>query len=429
MPAPNAIEKRIDQIETLWTEFTEQPEARLLRWLADADNVQMIDVFLDKENEEVGSVPDMFLIFRNPFENPENYAAELRAELQRQYQDVQAGLAEAGIQDDWQAPATASPPSANLLATYASFHQHHSEWMELLVLVLAPETVSDRTAWQTWLTQLLEQTVDPGLRFMVVDDPHQPALATLASQQDRQVVTIELDVNLPAAYNELVRAIPGTGPGFTFRQLFVSLTNAAADGNVAAAERLAARAAEIARQQQWPTLIAAVNMTLGATYFAQGDAAKTLECYRGAGQAVAAAETQDEATRKVAVQTKFSEGSILFGESHYAAAAEVFAQGSQLATEAEDDFQVMEGWRMAAFCHEQDGQLAASWEASQRALAAAAQLDAELRRETTLPYLGAGLLRLTETEQYQEHREELQAKLNELMDIDWERKLTLGTPN
>ena len=40
-----------------------------------------------------------------------------------------------------------------------------------------------------------------------------------------------------------------------------------------------------------------------------------------------------------------------------------------------------------------------------------------------------GLLRLTETEQYQEHREELQAKLNELMDIDWERKLTLGTPN
>ena len=424
----NAIEKRLDQIEVMWNEFTEQPESRLVRWVADSDNVQMLDVFLDRENEEVGSVPDLFLVFRQPFDDPTAYAAALRKELMRQYQDIQPGLAEDGFPDDWVCPQPQPRTSdeITLLAACDSFHQQHADLMELLVLVLAPETVSDIAAWQSWLADLMGHEIADGLRFMVVDDPQQRVLDALAEEHDPRVVTLELDVNMPAAYGDLVRDIPGSGPGFTFRQLFVALTNAAGSGNVQAAERLAGQAAEIARQQQWPTLLAAVNMSLGATYFAQGDSAKTLECYRGAGQAVADAEPDDEAAKKVAVQSKFSEGAILFGDERYAEAAEVFTEGSGLAAEVEDDFQVMEGWRMAAFCHEQDGQSQAAWDAGQQALDAALPLDADTRRETTLPYVGAGLLRLTEAEPYADERDDLQQRLDALMGVDWEQKLASG---
>jgi hypothetical protein len=141
---------------------------------------------------------------------------------------------------------------------------------------------------------------------------------------------------------------------------------------------------------------------------------------------VADAEPDDEAAKKVAVQSKFSEGSILFGDARYAEAAEVFTEGSGLAAEVEDDFQVMEGWRMAAFCHEQDGQPQAAWDAGQQALEAALPLEPDIRRETTLPYVGAGLLRLAESDPFADERDDLRQRLDGLMGAEWEQKIAPG---
>ena len=77
MPDPNAVERRLDQLNGLWGQFADHPTARVLRWQADADARRIIDVFLQLHTEHPAGLPDYFLPFDRPFRDETSYAADL----------------------------------------------------------------------------------------------------------------------------------------------------------------------------------------------------------------------------------------------------------------------------------------------------------------------------------------------------------------
>src|SRR6266511_2943863 len=93
----NAIEQRLDSIETLWNTFADMPDARLCRWLVGADERRMIDVFLEVQNDESGSVPDLFIRFDEPFVDPAGHGLVLAESLQKKYDEIRDGLREDGM--------------------------------------------------------------------------------------------------------------------------------------------------------------------------------------------------------------------------------------------------------------------------------------------------------------------------------------------
>ena len=156
-PSKNAIERRIDELGDLWDEFADNPNARLLRWLTDADTARMVDLFLEVQNEEAGDLPDLFIRFDVPFEDGRRHGFSLLTSFRKQYEEIRAGIAEERIPADWTCPDGRAGESDIVAFGRAciSFRRYYDELMRHLVLVLTPEHIENGPEWSRWLLSLV----------------------------------------------------------------------------------------------------------------------------------------------------------------------------------------------------------------------------------------------------------------------------------
>ena len=189
----NAIENRIDSLTELWNEFAQDKEALLLRWLVGNDERQMIDVFLEVENEAEGTVPDLFLIFEMPFENNEQYSNVLIESLDEQYQASKEELVKDGIDSGWYPPVMEpeTSPGRNFVNQCVSLKKYYGSVMEHLVVTLLPESISNPEIFQQWLQVILQDESASELRFMIVDYESAPLYDDLAQAMPKWIKTIK----------------------------------------------------------------------------------------------------------------------------------------------------------------------------------------------------------------------------------------------
>lgn len=269
--AINPIEQRLKKLEGLWTEFIEQPAGRILRWLTDDDSVQMIQLFVDLQSEPVSEIPELFIEFKAPFEKPEDYASSIVESLRAQYNANRDEIVAEGIQSDWTCPPLSNPiTTKDLLITLESFQKSHESLTDHIAIVLWPEKSKSAASWERWLTELVVQGIPATVRIVVVDRKDFPALETLAKAHAERVISVDPQLDMPGAYEQIVGDVPGSSPGHDFRKYFVALTNAAGSGDLAKAESTAKKAIAIATQEKWLYLVSAAQMALGAAYFAAG---------------------------------------------------------------------------------------------------------------------------------------------------------------
>ena len=425
--AINPIEQRLKKLEGLWTEFIEQPAGRILRWLTDDDSVQMIQLFVDLQSEPVSEIPELFIEFKAPFDQPAKYAASIVESLQAQYDANREEIVAEGIQSDWTCPPLSNPiTTKDLLITLESFQKSHETLTEHLAIVLWPETTKHAASWERWLTDLVSLGIPASIRVVVVDRKNYPALESLANAQPEKVVSIDPQLDMPAAYEQIVAAVPGSSPGHDFRKYFVALTNAAGSGDLAKAESVAVKAIAIATKEQWFYLISAAQMALGAAYFAAGKLEDTIQCYRAANKAVAGKD--DVASKKLDVPTRMAEGSALIAAEKYGEAAKVFQNAAVVAAgygEAEATSE-LECWRMAGWCHETNSQPAQGWDCGEKALAVGAKLEESAREMSTLPYVGQMMIRLADAGTQKKRKREIEDRMVKLLGPDWTAALEQG---
>ncbi|HYO71080.1 MAG TPA: hypothetical protein VEU33_33870, partial [Archangium sp.] len=250
MAKKNAVEKRLDLLHDQWTEFAQLPEARLLRWVVEPDEVRMVEAFLEKEGDErIGECPDLFLLFDEPFEEPAKYGAALREALLAMVEESRAGLEpEAGLPPgETCPPARAGADVESFLEACGWLHGHSEHLCEHLAVVLMPSQVGEAQAWLTWLRTAVEKAESPHVRLVVLDDARTLTLEPLAEALPEKVVTIPAKLNMPGALEELSRDAGNLdSPGGRFRDLLVHMSNAATKGAVSKVEKLGAQAVAVA---------------------------------------------------------------------------------------------------------------------------------------------------------------------------------------
>src|SRR5262249_19205837 len=151
-----------------------------------------------------------------------------------------------------------------------------------LALALTPGEVSDTTAWRNWLLRLVRAGLPANIRALALDSLERHVLPPLLAAEPTRVVVTCPDLNLPAAYQELIREGKGAGPGNSFCRLFVALNSAAQKGDLPAAQRTAKVALSIAVREKWPALQVAVHMALGGALLAARQIDEALVSYRAA---------------------------------------------------------------------------------------------------------------------------------------------------
>lgn len=458
----NAIEKRLDLLESQWNEFAEDSEPRLLRWLAKNDETQVVLGFIEQQRAGGGEVPDLFIRLESPFEESLLYGFALREEFLKLYaemtgdEDFRGELTADGIDVEWKCPDSA--PGDSDIAVFgqccASFRNYYEGDMLHLAVALTPVQVNSPHKWSDWLLAFTRSGLPADVRFLVVDTAEAPVLDDLAQAEPKLVRTIEPELNMEVAPKELLREAGGTGPGVAFRRYFFEITEAAGKGNLAKAEQLAPTALAIASEHDWLDQQVVIHMAMGAAYLGEGKCAEALATYRKAGQVAAAATTEGHpAGQKLALQALLSEGAALLSDKQHSEASGVYEKAAAEATAQKDHFMTLESWRMAAFCHEMAAERDAAWECGCKALDAGELLEDKLRSNSTLPYAGQGLLRLLERpkkqpqerrgwiqrflehdekeeeDPYEQRRQFVMDRMAKLIGADWQKKLEpAGSP-
>jgi len=432
----NPIERQIESVGVLWNAFAKNPEARLLRWSVDDDGVRMVNLFFDLQNEEVGEIPDLFIRFNTPFHDPRTYGFRLIDALRAQYQEIRAGIAEENIPSEWQIrePLHNESDLVAFIRCCESFQDYYKKLMLILVIVLTPEKVSNPVDWQNWLLRLAHAGLPSAIRITVMDNIHAPLLEPLSQIEPKLVHTVTPEIDMPGALEEIAETAGGVGPGRDFRKLFIALTNAAGKGDITTVQKMADKALRIVRKQKWLDMEVVVYMSLGSAWMGGKNISEALTNYRNAGRAAAQAEAaKHPAGSKLVIQTKFAEAGALFSANRYLESARIYESAAPLAEKQEDYLMTVEGWRMAAYCHEKAEEYKEAWRCGCQALDAGERLDENLRHNGTLPYVGQGLLRLVAQDRPNQKdrsnpklESDVRRRMEALVGRDWEEKIAPG---
>ncbi len=419
----NPVEQRIDRVRELWNEFVDDDEPRLLRFKGDAETLRLVEAFIALEGEEAGECPDLFLRFEEPFEQQERYGFQLRAALEMRIDATKEEIAGEDFDAGWVCPEP-RPGALDVdlfAASCTSLREHYADLMEHLAIALTPEVISDPKQWPVWLQRLLRSELPPEVRLLVLDDAADPLLDRLAEVEPLRMRTVEPQLETQRLPLELARKIRSTHPGHSFRLQYLAIDPAIASGNLGAARRAGEAALAVAVREQWLPMQVAAHMALSTAYTAFGKAKEARDGYRLARQAAIAAEEKGEpAGPKLVLQSRLAEASVLVGEEEYAEAAVLYEESAPSAEAQEDSMMLLECWRMASFCHESLEHDRRAWHCGWRALEAGEKLEEEERANSTLPYAGQGLLRLTERRLYRGQARKVRRRMVELMGEDWE---------
>lgn len=423
MDRKNAVERRLDLLHDQWTEFAQLPDARLLRWVVEPEEVRMVEAFLHMEgDDQIGECPDLFLRLDEPFEEPGRYGYSLREALVRMEGELRAGANEEGL-PTWNCPGVSEGETGAevFLAACDSLRNHYESLCEHLAVVLMPAQGGDASAWLGWLRSVVEKPASAYVRLVVLDDARTRELEPLAETFPERVVTIPAQLDMGRAMEELSQQAGHLDtPGGQFRDLFVRMGNAATQGNVARVEGLGAQAVAVASGAGMPSLVAAAYFAMGGALLGAGRPREALERYcqaeTAAGESEALGEPQGTRLR---LTSRMAQGAARVTAQEMPEAAVLYAQTAPLAHALEDRHLEFECWRMASWCCEVTKELEQAWAHARCAWELGRTLDASTRAASTLPYVGEALVRLSHARQGEHAARAMESEVTAVLGHDW----------
>jgi hypothetical protein len=423
MGKKNAVERRLDVLLEQWTEFAHLPEARLLRWVVEPDEVRMVEAFLKKEGDErLGECPDLFLRLEEPFDEPARHGLVLREALVRLEAESHPGLEAEGL-SPWPGPpekAGATDTEA-FLAACESLHGHYAGLCEHLVVVLMPAGGADAGAWLQWLRRTVERAHFPQVRMVVLEDARVLALEPLAELFPERVVTIPARLDMARAMEELSREAGHLDtPGGKFRELFVRMGTAATKGNVGTVEKLGAQAVAVAADHGLHSLEVTARFVMGAALLGAQRPKEALEHYRQAEAAAERSEAKGEPEGlPLRLKARLAQGAARVTAEEHAPAAVLYEETAPLARAMKDARMELECWRMASWCCEVSKEWERAWAHGLRAWEVGRALDAPTRETSTLPYVAEALVRLSQERRGPLAAREMEREVEAVLGRDW----------
>jgi hypothetical protein len=439
--AMNPVVQRLEKLLGQWWDFVEKPEGRVLCWLVESDEYAMVNAFVAIEDDERGAqTDDVFVPLSTPFVAG-RYGEGLLREFLEKAKALHAGLGEASV-PEWQPPP--SPPSPStpsgtqrpakapdapeppdalpFLQACESFASHY-KLPGKLALVLTPSECPDGAAFGQWL-DALARTALPGsakLRLVVLDDKRAPSLGALVKAHPDRVVAVFAELDMAGARLEISETAGNLDkPGGQLRHQFVQMTNALGKQDLASAETHSQVALDITSTQGWHALAVPIHLAMGASLAAAGKVEPANARYLKAEASAAEGETAgDPVCAKLKVQARLCRGSLLILESAWQAAAALYVQTLPMALALEEPGMVIDCYRLASFCLEQNKQHQLAWQQGVDGLAFAHTVEKKALAATTLPYLSESLSRLGKQKQFASSWKRAEGELVTLLGPEW----------
>lgn len=435
MHAAQPIVARLDALHDQWVRFATDGDARLLLWLASAEEARLIEAFVARETDDaLAETPDLFVELRAPFRDGHGHGRALLHELHAQY--LEATDSEDPAEPRW-SPAKEPPKAddvARVLAELESFRAFHvgGDSPALLAVLLAPAEAPSLIDYQLWLQRLVRDA-PAMLRFIVVEQATAEA-PPLASAEPKRVRAVRCALEMPAAVEQLARAGGELTPGDRLRTLIASLATAIEAGDLARVGALATAAKHVVETQGWPQHGAAVSLMVAAAQAGKERHDDALASYAEAERFALAQEALDAGVasegepatlgKKLRLQARLGAASVLFARGAHKSAAEAYLAAVPLAGSVGDVALQLDSERLASFCYAQANAVRQAWETGMAGLQRGLAMAPDTRKATTLLQLIEQLVAITgKHTQYRGERTPLEQRLARDLGRDWRAQL------
>ncbi len=391
------VEKRLEDLRDLWMQGNDQqPGLKSLIWRTPGNAERMLEVFFEAQKHPgAWSVPDMFLILEANFETSFGYSRELKESLLLNYSASRAQFMEEGAAR-WDGAAEPHPDTAGgVVGLLNSFAEHHRDFFRNLVLVVDPGKVFSAEALEQWVDNALRADFSPRVRLCLIDDAERKRWQTAADTYTGAVRVIDADIDMFDIASNTAAQSGGAGPATSYRPMLVDVLTTLEKGSASQVAGRAEKALRVAVKHQWPDQEVVLHMAVAGVYMKERQFAEAIVRYRTAREcAMRAREHQHPAGPNLVMQTWFGEAGAWFAAQQLEKAASAYRTASREAGMVPNAMFVIEGLRMAGFCHAQLHQPDKAREDLLSAVAEGKKMSAADRPMTTFPVVLQDLLRL-----------------------------------
>jgi len=159
---------------------------------------------------------------------------------------------------------------------------------------------------------------------------------------------------------------------------------------------------------------------MGASLAATGKLEPATTRYLGAeASAVEGEKAGDAVCAKLKVQARFCRGGLLIQTAAWQPAAALYVETLPMAQALKEPGMVIDCYRLASFCLEQDKQYQPAWQQGVDGLAFAHTVEKKALAATTLSYLGESLSRLGKQKEFASSWKRAEEELVALLGPEW----------
>ncbi|MDF3012289.1 MAG: hypothetical protein K0Q78_493 [Cellvibrio sp.] len=405
----NPIQQELEKLDEQWEDFTSS-KLPLFHWYFSPDDIQLGLTFVKVKEQLDEKNPELFIHLHSEFEEIDSFGRALAEEMNHMIED---GINDAGLEEaqenvppttihQWIKPELTTCTSGFNCIFRSCKHALDSfgDYVHNLVLVITPARIKDHSQYTQWWAECCDihsrYNWPKNLKLVVFDTDKNSTLATLVREQPTHIHSADAPVNMAAAIQAVLHEADDGSPNAKFRQHTVDLQQAVGKRDKSAIESLSAAAIALAEQHHWLDMWAVTLLTRAAGYLSLQAYDAALMDYRSA-QLVSTQGEQENVPgcNKLQLQAIICEGTCLFSAERFDEAAIAYARGAQLAEQQGDFMLTLEGWRMASFSMERLKEKKSAWDYAMKAVEAGRKMDESARAQSTLPFLGQALLRLS----------------------------------
>lgn len=422
--AKNPVERRIEILQQMWWEKSTQ-HTKVFVWDMDDDAENFIHAFTALQQHETEfTTPDLFIKFRSPFDTQFGYSRALRNELLENYRASKDELIKQQIATDWKYPPQADCDSVDgLLACLGSFADYYQVHFRYLVVVLSPDFVNLQSSFLQWMQQAIQREEWPiNLRIMLQHNRSNPVWHSLAEQYPHFVQLLTPELRQRTLLAEIANQSTEDNTTFLYRRYMTDSMILLQHGTPQQVAERAQQALVLAQQKGWAEQQVVMHSLMAGAWLKARSIPEAVQEYRSAASQAALIPSAS-IKHQLTTQSLLGEAGAWLTGKHYEQAAQVYAHAATEALRIPHPVFAIEGYRMAAYCHRQDGNISLAAKFNIEAIRVAAKLPASERKLTTLGVVLQTMLSQQDearanalekkAAEYSQHLETLQRKAEE----------------
>lgn len=401
----NPIQQRMDLLVEKWAAVVARPGVSVVRILARDNEKDMVNTFytyllgVDTGNHDIP------VIFESIYHYDEQYTTALLAELEGVLH-VWNNASKAQLRFETE-PIRWEPdynlvqkdnPAFRFVANMNRLAAHLNLAEECYLVAALRVTFTQAKSFTNWLSHALRAGIDAKFKIVVDDSVADPFYAKLANQYPEQIATLQPELDMDQAMQQIAAMGNPNDPGVQYRQAFVRLTQAIEKRKEKEAEKHAASCLQIAIgnlkvNPYWIGQVIAVYAALANDQIGYKNYSKAIG-YSTLG--VQAAEKARALIKDAYICRKFIAQAVMLRGSLYTVtkawekAVEDFTAAAEHYTGTQDYIMALEAFRMAGFVNYKSGNA----DAAARALAAAIRMGKQLPPHTIRFTTFAGVVEL-----------------------------------